>query len=296
MNWNTKDENFLKQYYPTVDNKTLSVKLNRTEISLRHKAKQLGIKKTKEYIENYKKNPTIKYNYIDISFDEIKNIALNYKTKTEFSLCDKTIYQKAKRLGKNKFNEICSHMIDQHFSLPQLIMKFTLNKLLGIKGDYNIRTIISPYELDLYYEKFKLAFEYDGKKWHHENCNDDVKNQLCKEKGITLIRIKETLRNKPFDDVLRQVSENINIINIVTKQHFTKQEILSTNFDYREMFLEILDEDLIKKVISKYKFYKDFRKNENALYIKLKRRKLLQIYTCNLIRDNKDKYKNKKIN
>lgn len=294
MNWTKEDENFLRKHYPTMDNKTLSIKLNRTEISLRHKAKQLCIQKTKEYIENYKKNPSIKYNYIDISFKEIKKIALMYKTKTEFSLRNKTIYQKAKRLGKNEFNEICSHMIDQHFSLPQLIMKFILNNLLNTKGDYNIRSIIAPYELDLYYEKFKLAFEYDGKKWHDENCNDDIKNKLCKEKGITLIRIKETLKNKPFEDVLQQVSENIYIINTVSKQNFTKQEVLSIKFNYKEMFSEILDEDLIKKIISKYKFYKDFRKNENSLYIKLKRRKLLYIYTCELIRDSKDKYKNKK--
>ena len=277
-----------------MDNKILSIKLNRTEISLRHKAKQLGIQKTKEYIETYKKNPTIKYNYIDISFDEIKNIALNYKTKTEFSLGNKTIYQKAKRLGKNKFNEICSHMIDQQFSLPQLIMKFTLNKLLGTKGNYNIRTIISPYELDLYYEDFKLAFEYDGKKWHDENYNDEIKNNLCKEKNITLIRIKEKNKNNPFKDVLNQILENIDVVNSITKYNITRQNIMSINFDYKEMFSEILDEDSIKKTISKYKFYKDFRKNENALYIKLKRRKLLQIYTCTLIRDNKDKYKNKK--
>jgi len=294
MNWSSKDENFLKKHYPIMDNKILSIKLNRTEISLRHKAKQLGIQKTKEYIETYKKNPTIKYNYINISFDEIKNIALNYKTKTEFSLGNKTIYQKAKRLGKDKFNEICSHMIDQKFSLPQLIMKFTLNKLLGTKGNYNIRTIISPYELDLYYEDFKLAFEYDGKKWHDENYNDEIKNNLCKEKNITLIRIKEKNKNNPFKDVLNQILENIDVVNSITKYNITRQNIMSINFDYKEMFSEILDEDSIKKTISKYKFYKDFRKNENALYIKLKRRKLLQIYTCTLIRDNKDKYKNKK--
>ena len=46
MNWSSKDENFLKKHYPIMDNKILSIKLNRTEISLRHKAKQLGIQKT----------------------------------------------------------------------------------------------------------------------------------------------------------------------------------------------------------------------------------------------------------
>ena len=191
MKWTPEDEEFLIKNYSTVDNKTLSTQLNRTEISLRHKAKILGIQKSKEYVDGYKRNPKIKYNYIDLSFEELKNIALQYKTKTEFSIGDKSAYQKARRLGKNEFNEICSHMIDQQFSLPQLIMKYILNKLLSENGQYNTRDVISPYELDLYYEKYKLAFEYDGKKWHEDNDNDEIKNDICNKAGITLIRIKE---------------------------------------------------------------------------------------------------------
>lgn len=293
MKWTPEDEKFLIENYPTVDNKTLSKQLKRTEISLRHKAKILGVQKTKEYIDGYKRNPKIKYNYIDLSFQELKEIALNYKTKTEFSIENATAYQKAKRLGKNQFNEICSHMIDQQFSLPQLIMKYILNKLLKEKGQYNTGDIISPYELDLYYEKYKLAFEYDGKKWHENNKNDEIKNDLCKKSEITLIRIIEKNKDNHYKDVSSQIIENIDIINKCISSNIKKEDVLSIEYSGRDIFSEILDEDLIKKTISKYTFYKDFRANENALYMKLKRRKLLKIYTSELIRDKNDKYRNR---
>ena len=293
MKWTKKDEEFLIQHYPTVDNKTLSKNLSRSEISLRHKAQRLGVQKTQEYIQEYKSNPKIKYNYIDLSFRELKEIALNYKTKTEFSVENSTAYQKAKRLGKNQFNEICSHMIDQQFSLPQLIMKYVLNKLLKENGQYNTRDIISPYELDLYYEKYKLAFEYDGKRWHENNDNDEIKNNICKESGITLIRIKEKNKNNHYEDVSRQIIECLDIINEYTSSNIKKEDVLSIKYNGKDIFAEILDEDSIKKTISKYAFYKDFRANENALYMKLKRRKLLKIYTSELIRDKNDKYRNK---
>lgn len=293
MKWTKKDEDFLMQYYPTVDNKTLSKQLSRSEISLRHKAKRLGIQKTQEYIEEYKCNPTIKYNYIDLTFNELKEIALNYKTKTEFSIGNKTAYQKAKRLGKNEFNEICSHMIDQQFSLPQLIMKYILNKLLKEKGQYNTRDIISPYELDLYYKKHRLAFEYDGKKWHEDNDNDEIKNDICRKAGITLIRIKEKNKDNHYKDVSSQIIEHLDIINKASRGNITKEDVISIEYNGKDIFAEILDEDSIKKIISKYTFYKDFRANENALYMKLKRKKLIKIYTSELIRDKNDKYRNR---
>lgn len=295
MKWNKEDEEFLIKNYSTMDNKSLSKKLNRTEISLRHKAQKLNLKKTEEYINSYKKNPKIKYNYIDFSLEELKTIALKYKTKTEFSIENKTAYQKARRLGSENFNYICSHMINQNFSLPQLILKFMLNKLLKAQCEYNTRNVITPYELDLYYKRFNLAFEYDGKKWHLNNKNDKIKNDLCKHKNITLIRIIEKNKDNPFEDVLYQIIDNIDIINKATNKQYTEKDVLAIELNNKEIFSEILDEDSIKKTISKYTFYKEFRTKENALYMKLKKRKLLEIYTSKLIRDKKDKYRNKNL-
>ena len=143
----------------------------------------------------------------------------------------------------------------------------------------------------MYYNDFKLAFEYDGKKWHTENLNDKIKNKLCKLNNITLIRIKENKKDKPYDDVVKQIISNLHIINTVSKKKFIEKYILAIKLDTKKIFSKILDEESIKETISKYVYYKDFRLKENALYMRLKKRRLLDVYTNDLIRDKKDKFK-----
>lgn len=47
-------------------------------------------------------------------------------------------------------------------------------------------------EIDVYIPSLKIGFEYDGSRWHSENRKaDKVKDEILKEKGITLYRIKE---------------------------------------------------------------------------------------------------------
>lgn len=55
----------------------------------------------------------------------------------------------------------------------------------------HIRTIISPYELDIYLPHRKLAIEYNGTYWHSKVPKDYhlKKSLLCREKGIRLIHI-----------------------------------------------------------------------------------------------------------
>ena len=75
--------------------------------------------------------------------------------------------------------------------LYEFILQFDKN----IK--HNCRTVISPYEVDIYSEKHKLAFEYDGLYWHSENSNHTsnfyhlMKTNECEKKEIQLIHIFE---------------------------------------------------------------------------------------------------------
>jgi hypothetical protein len=60
----------------------------------------------------------------------------------------------------------------------------------------NTRSIITPYELDVYIPNMKIAFEYNGTYWHQEGVTKPVgyhqmKTDMCKEKGITLHHIWE---------------------------------------------------------------------------------------------------------
>ena len=85
----------------------------------------------------------------------------------------------------------------QHYSfsmaeteLLEFIQSFDIECFSGV------RTIISPYELDIYIPEYNIAIEYNGLYWHSEAAGkpDNYhlnKTELCEEKGIRLIHIFE---------------------------------------------------------------------------------------------------------
>lgn len=66
---------------------------------------------------------------------------------------------------------------------------------LGIEHETSIRSVISPYELDLYIPSKEIALEYCGLYWHSEVYRDSnyhyKKWKMCKDQGIQLITIFE---------------------------------------------------------------------------------------------------------
>lgn len=85
----------------------------------------------------------------------------------------------------------------------------------AINGDKHIGM-----ELDIFIPSKNVAIEYDGEAWHESKKKtqiDERKNQLCKEFGITLIRIREP-RLKEIDDCIvfeRSDSTNNDSLSIV---------------------------------------------------------------------------------
>jgi very-short-patch-repair endonuclease len=66
----------------------------------------------------------------------------------------------------------------------------------GFTAIYNDRTIIPPYELDIYIPALKLAIEYNGIYWHSERAGKSKsyhlnKTKMCEAKGIKLLHIFE---------------------------------------------------------------------------------------------------------
>lgn len=49
--WTVDDYIILKELYPKESNKLISILLHRTEVSIRKKAQKLGLKKTKERLQ-----------------------------------------------------------------------------------------------------------------------------------------------------------------------------------------------------------------------------------------------------
>ena len=71
----------------------------------------------------------------------------------------------------------------------------------------NIRTIIPPYELDIYLPDIQFALEFDGTFWH--NKDEKHKDRLCNKLGIHLIHILEEDWISNRNGVLNMIKETI---------------------------------------------------------------------------------------
>jgi len=112
----------------------------------------------------------------------------------------------------------------------------------------NSRSIIKPYELDIYIPELKLAFEYNGLYWHSEEHKDKNyhlnKTEMCESNDIELIHIWE-------DDWL--FKQNI-IKSIISDKMSNNIEIDSTYCEIEEfvdikLIKEFLDNNHIKGFI-----------------------------------------------
>ena len=85
----------------------------------------------------------------------------------------------------------------EHGSSKNECELYDLLSTTGLKIIHNDRTILNGKELDIYFPDLKFAIEYDGEYWHNTK-DDEIKNKLCKEKGIELIRISDKDYNDSF--------------------------------------------------------------------------------------------------
>ena len=78
---------------------------------------------------------------------------------------------------------------------------------------HNDRKNIFPLELDIFLEENNIGIEYDGEYWHNlpkMKKRDYLKNKICKEKGIKLIRVKEKDWKNNKEKVKKNLMEEIN--------------------------------------------------------------------------------------
>lgn len=102
-----------------------------------------------------------------------------------------------------KIEKYYKHHFDGHKSYFEYNITNFVQSIYSDNILINKRTIIKPYELDIYIPKLKLAIETNGV-WTHSQeagCPNNyhlIKSLLCKEKGIRLIHIYE------FEDLNKQ--------------------------------------------------------------------------------------------
>jgi hypothetical protein len=279
--WTTSEINYLKENYHNTSNLKLAEYLNISIDFIQRCAYKLKLKKSNEYHKNMmtERNKSMGR---DLSFEKLTEIALKYKSRGEFQNNDSSAYSVAIRSGW--LDQICSHMISQSYSIPQLILFKIISIILNDKNlMYNTRQIIKPYELDVYSKKYNIAFEYNGKGWHLENDNDNKKQLLCINKNIKLIYIIENNRNY-INDVKTQLIQKLNEINEYCNLNILENDIVNDEILNNYIHDNIIDEETIIKIINKYTLYHDFIKNEQSLYAKLLKLKKLDYYTKDLIK------------
>lgn len=207
--------------------------------------------------------------------ESLREIALQFKTRSEFQINDPAAYNTAKR--RNIIEEICSHMVIGKYSTPQLICKKIMEKVIGQKCIYNGRKAIEPYELDIYFPELKLAIEYNGKGWHKKKSvieRDEIKKELCKEKGILLIVVVENSRQYE-EDVKNQLIKFLPEINGWCKLDIKKEEIEEIGVE--DVYESLLNEDRIKELIKECKNIADFQRKHSKEYEKIRRANRLDL-------------------
>jgi len=192
--------------------------------------------------------------------EELLTEAKKYKTKRELKALDNSLLSIARRRGIPT-SKLFEHMVDVPFSIPQLMCKLILETILQEKCLYDTRQIIKPYELDIYFPTYKLAFEYCGDYWHHQPDavkRDKIKKEKCREENITLIVLN--MRSRRWEeDVKQQIIEHLKTINTIVNKNIVANDVLNINCkDIYKNLPAIIDLDHLKKKINECNNLKEF--------------------------------------
>lgn len=284
--WNEKEIEILKQNFEYKTNKELSILLNKTTKNIGRTLKRLNLYKNKEKIRLIKTRRNKEVGR-DLNFNIIQKIAKNFNSKGEFYQFDPVAYNKASKDGF--LNLVCSHMVSKTQSIPQLMLQNILEYFLGEKCSYNDRNVIKPFEIDCYFHKWNIGWEYNGIRYHTNNKNDTIKKELCLNRKIHLFEITETtlfFRNYRRN-IKTQLIMQLEKINEITKLNLKENDIL--NYDIKIVLPNMLTLDEIEFV--KNKKLTEIKKQNKKLYEKIIKYSLYNNSTYCIIFDLK---KNKK--
>jgi len=265
--WTKEDIDFLVTNLGNLSNSEISKKLKKTTASISSRIGLLGLKRISKYNDEF-----------------IEKERLKYITKRELNLMDPNLY--AWLYKKKKMSDFSKDMLSISYSTPQLILKYILVNLLGDNMRYNDRSVIKPYEIDIYYPVYKLGFEYDGM-FYHKDEDDKFKHKLCKDLGILLITIDELkLVKKNFINYVMNIKEqlidNLEILNSYLRLNIDKNDILSIPIDNKEVFKGLFDINKFRTICNEYDDYSKFIKERKSIYNKLYYLGLLEDFTSHM--------------
>lgn len=133
----------------------------------------------------------------------------NEKYGTDWAMQDETVKKKSYNSQLKRYGAIFGGKQAENRSKNEIKI-FEFIKSLGLNPIHNTRSIIKPYELDIYIPDLKIAIEYNGDYWHSvRRVRHKIKLDACKEKGIKLIQIWESDFLKYEEDILKNIEKVI---------------------------------------------------------------------------------------
>ena len=149
------------------------------------------------------------------------------------SICDKEFFSDGKHedlrydLVSTLSTQIifCPHCFKAHYSKAEKEVVDFVKSIYEGEISENHKGLFpnKQMELDIYLPQLNLGIEFDGDYWHSKEGakeKDERKNQLCEEKGIRLIRIKEkdwTNNREQVEKQIREVIEELIFLNRTTE-------------------------------------------------------------------------------
>lgn len=134
-----------------------------------------------------------------------KIIDLVQELDTTFSTIAKSIH----KYNLEDYVDLYSEVSAKELELLHYIKSIYPGKIVT-----NSRSVIYPYELDIYLPDLKLAIEFNGTYWHSDLHKEKYyhynKSKLCSESGINLIHIFEYEWNMDKDDIQNYLDYVIN--------------------------------------------------------------------------------------
>jgi hypothetical protein len=222
----TEDEILqLRNLYKTTSNREIGVILNKSRKNVTRKLKRLNLFRTNSERKVILSKDNKKRGR-DLSFEFVASIAKKYKTRGEFYNQDSSAYCLA--IKKGWIDDITKHMILKNSSYPQLILKDILEFILSEQCIYNDRKTIKPLEIDCYFPKWKIGWEYNGSYYHSSDEKDQFKIEKCNEKNILLLIIdeKNLMKRDYIASIKDQLIQQIPAINERTSLNITSDKIV----------------------------------------------------------------------
>ncbi len=196
---------YITKYYQVPKNRKRKRKIDKEcrKRYYRRNKEEILKKQKEEYQKNKYKIIKQKKGYYQNNKEKIVKQKREYRKKPENKVRAKEYHQKLIKKENERRKKLGLPLVGEGW-ISECEMFRILKKIMKSPMIKHDRTVLDGLELDAYFSKLKLAFEYMGKqhyewiKFFHkteeefkvQQYRDKCKKKLCKMLGITLIRIK----------------------------------------------------------------------------------------------------------